>query len=293
MLVAVGGLHGNEDAGVQALGRTLEGLSGKEDRISGDFVAFSGNRRALARNRRYLFQDLNRMWTPEGVKRARERNGAGNGVAPAGSSEEEEQRDLLAVLDGVLEEKRGEAFFLDLHATSGPGAPFTTLVEAWLSRDLAQCAPVPLILGLGEMLVGTLVGYLTDRGIPSVVFEAGQKGSPGTVDSSEDAIWLALAGGGLISEWDFPQATRGRERLQAAAQGLPPVLEMRYRHPVHPQDHFRMLPGFYSFRPIAAGEVLALDRWGEIRAPEGGRLLLPLYQPQGEDGFFLIREIQG
>jgi len=293
MLVAVGGLHGNEDAGILALGRVLSALAGKEDRVAGDFVAMSGNRRALARNRRYLFQDLNRMWTPEGVMRAKEESPGRNEAGGAVSSEEEEQRDLLDVLDEVLEGGRGEAFFLDLHATSGPGAPFTTLVEAWVSRDFAECVPVPLILGLGSMLVGTLVGYLTARGIPSVVFEGGQKGSPGAVDSSEDALWLALAGGGLISEWDFPSATRGRERLQAATQGLPSVLEMRYRHPVHPQDRFRMLPGFHSFQPISAGAVLALDRWGEVRAPEAGRLLLPLYQPQGEDGFFLIRETAG
>jgi succinylglutamate desuccinylase len=51
-----------------------------------------------------------------------------------------------------------------------------------------------------------------------------------------------------------------------------------------------MLPGFRSFQRIEAGEILATDGKGEVRSPETGLLLLPLYQPQGEDGFFLVRE---
>ena len=37
---------------------------------------------------------------------------------------------------------------------------------------------------------------------------------------------------------------------------------------------------------------LADDRGGAIRSREGGRILMPLYQELGEDGFFVIREIR-
>jgi succinylglutamate desuccinylase len=51
-----------------------------------------------------------------------------------------------------------------------------------------------------------------------------------------------------------------------------------------------MNPGYVNLQPIAESEVLARDRTGDVRAPEGGRVLMPLYQEQGDDGFFVVRE---
>jgi succinylglutamate desuccinylase len=52
-----------------------------------------------------------------------------------------------------------------------------------------------------------------------------------------------------------------------------------------------MEPGFANIHPTAAGTLLARDRSGEIRAPFDGVVLLPLYQPDGEDGFFYGRPL--
>jgi succinylglutamate desuccinylase len=43
---------------------------------------------------------------------------------------------------------------------------------------------------------------------------------------------------------------------------------------------------------VRRGQVLARDRTGEIKARETGLILLPLYQPLGDDGFFLGREVK-
>jgi succinylglutamate desuccinylase len=54
-----------------------------------------------------------------------------------------------------------------------------------------------------------------------------------------------------------------------------------------------MAPGFTSFQPVDAGQ--RVGEWGDgqaVIAPEGGRLLMPLYQPQGDDGFFLTRDVR-
>ena len=40
-----------------------------------------------------------------------------------------------------------------------------------------------------------------------------------------------------------------------------------------------------------ANTRLAKDRNGTIHATENGRVLLPLYQELGEDGFFLVRDV--
>lgn len=52
-----------------------------------------------------------------------------------------------------------------------------------------------------------------------------------------------------------------------------------------------MQPGFASFDPVERGQPLATDRGGIVRSPRGGRLLMPLYQPLGDDGFFLARSV--
>jgi len=51
-----------------------------------------------------------------------------------------------------------------------------------------------------------------------------------------------------------------------------------------------MSPGYANFHRVSAGQSVARDQHGDIVVEEGGRLLMPLYQKQGEDGFFLVRE---
>jgi succinylglutamate desuccinylase len=52
-----------------------------------------------------------------------------------------------------------------------------------------------------------------------------------------------------------------------------------------------MRPGYVNFQPIQQGEHLANDTTGPVLAPEDGLILMPLYQPQGSDGFFVVQEI--
>ena len=54
-----------------------------------------------------------------------------------------------------------------------------------------------------------------------------------------------------------------------------------------------MVEGYKNFQKVEEGEVLAQDKSGKIVAPEDALVLMPLYQQQGEDGFFLIKEVEG
>lgn len=288
-LIGVGGLHGNELAGVLALQSVLEDLRSRWEHVSGEFVALSGNRGALAQGRRFLSRDLNRLWTPTRIGALQEA-GSSHRAVDAADPEDEELSELHNVVHEAIREARGPVHLLDLHTASGPAEPFTSIMDSLTNRKFALSIPVPLVLGLGELVEGTLLGYLADWGISAVVFEGGQHHHPGTLASLRAALWLGMSGAGVIPESMFTEVTWARKRLIAATNGLPPVLELRYRHPVSPDDDFEMLPGFRSFQPIVSGQVLARDRNGDVPSPEEGRLLLPLYQAQGEDGFFLVRE---
>jgi succinylglutamate desuccinylase len=284
-MICLAGLHGNEPAGLSAFLRVQERLTSKPDGLDGHLIGLTGNRKALAKNRRYLVHDLNRIWHLDRVAALR------STPVPV-EAEDQELRELDYALQSVLDEARGRVFLLDLHTTSGPGGAFAILDDTLPNREIAMDFPVPLVLGLEEELGGTLAAYSTALGITVVGFEAGQHDDPLAVDQAEAAIWIAMDSCGVLQPRSRVEVEQAR-RLLAASNGVSSrIVEVRFRHHIDRQDGFEMKAGLSSFRPVHAGEVLASSSSGPITAPQAGLLLMPLYQDQGEDGFFLVREVQ-
>lgn len=273
-LVGLGGMHGNEPAGVQALERLARRLEEVGVRRGG-FVAVAGNLPALEAGTRFMDHDLNRVWE------------AG---APEASREHREMVELQDLLYRILEGSRGPVKLVDLHTTSGEGPPFTATADLLLNRELALLLPVPMVLGLSEALPGTLIQSLAGSTVAGMAFEAGRHEDPESVRRSEDALVLLLSGLG-ISRFEPDAAREARDRLVAAGRGHPRALHLTHRHGVEPAVGFSMHPGFRSFQPVRRGQVIATTGEGEVRAPASGRLLLPLYQSSGDDGFFLGRPV--
>jgi len=283
-LIVVGGVHGNEPAGVRAAHRVAQALTGRAEDLRGRVAFLIGNRAAYREGTRFLDRDLNRAWTQPWVEAVR----AGEVEA---SAEDSEQAELLVELDRLLADSRGRpTYLLDLHTTSGGGGPFTAVADTLDARELALTLPVPLVLGLEEMVDGTLHDYIGRMGVTTIAFESGQHEEPEAVDRAEAAIWLLLEATGLLHPSHIPEAAPSRKLLARSLQGRPRVLEMRYRHGIESSDGFAMDPGWSNFKPVQKGDRVASDAAGRVAAPESGRVLMPLYQAQGEDGFFLVRE---
>jgi succinylglutamate desuccinylase len=283
-LICVAGLHGNEPSGVIGLERILRRLSDESSHLSGQLVALSGNRKALAHDCRFIDRDLNRIWRAAEIARVRE---AGSFEA----AEDEELVELDREIERVLAEAQGDVYLLDLHSTSGPGAPFVVFEDTLRNRTFALEFPVTLVLGIEEELSGTLSDYVAELGVTTVGFEAGQHREEAAADRAEAAIWIALAAAGIVGA-DWPEVTESHRLLNAERGDLPHVVEVRYRHPVVPADGFQMEPGYVSFQTVEAGERVAADRNGGISVSKSGRILMPLYQEQGEDGFFVVRSVR-
>src|SRR5882724_1898561 len=293
-LVCVGGMHGNEPAGVRGLERVLAHLGSDPVGLRGQMVGLVGNRRALAQGRRFVVRDLNRMWTPEEVHRQRARPRAEPATAtdpadPDAAEQRELDLDLRRMLLGALP---GKAFLLDLHTTSAPGPPLVVLDDALANRAFALEIPVPIVLGLEEELPGTLLYYLAGEGVVTLGFEAGQNDDPASIDRAEAAVWLALEASGVLARGMRPEVAAARRLLAEEGRAYPHVVEVLHRHAIRPEDDFQMNPGFLSFQPVQAGEPLATDRSGEVKASLDSLLLMPLYQEQGSDGFFLARSVE-
>ncbi|HMG56877.1 MAG TPA: succinylglutamate desuccinylase/aspartoacylase family protein [Kofleriaceae bacterium] len=284
-LIVVGGMHGNEPAGLTAGRAVLGSVPG--DAVRGEIAVLAGNRRALAAGQRCLARDLNRMWTAEQIAAARA--AVATGDAPSAVPEVLELVELAGVIDAAIARARGPVHLLDLHTTSAPGHPFAIVGPTAAHRVFAEAFPLPGILGLERVLTGVLSGYYGQLGCITLAIEGGQHTTGAAADHLAAVVTLGLEASGVVRA--MPGAAAAREQLIGARGALPPMIEIAVRHPVRPGHGFRMEPGFANLHPIAAGTLLARDAAGEIRAPFDGVLLLPLYQPDGDDGFFYGRAV--
>lgn len=285
-VLVVAGIHGNEPAGVLAARRVFARLLERSHHLRGELVVYSGNTRALTHNVRYLERDLNRGWHPERIAECAERVGTGEA-----GPEDFEQVELAGEIDSVLRRSRQDVYFLDLHTTSSDGYPFAMIVDGPERRRFALNFHLPIILGLLEAVDGVLLKYMTARGCLTLGIEGGQNLARNSIDHHEAVLWLALVASGLLAPAFVPELERQRGILSNISEGLPRILAVHHRHAITPEDRFQMQPGFANIHRVRTGTLLAHDLRGEIRASEDGIVFLPLYQAQGDDGFFFGREI--
>ena len=284
-LIVLGGIHGNEPAGVLAANRVWLRMQKRRAALRGEVVLLRGNTRALEQRVRYINADLNRQWTAENVRAAELERGTPD------VSELLEQRELLTVIREAINRARGEIYFVDLHTTSAQGQPFATVGDTLRNRRFALNFPLTIVLGLEEQIDGTLLEYVNNLGAITMGVEAGQHEAMTSVDNHEAVIWIATAATGNFRHEDLPELDQSRSVLKRASGGTK-VVEVRYRHAIVPEDRFKMEPGFRNFQTVRRGKVLARDRAGEIKASETGLILMPLYQALGDDGFFLVRKVE-
>jgi len=286
-LIAVGGLHGNEPAGVAVIRTVLGRVRARGAAVRGEVVGLVGNVRALAARRRFLARDLNRLWTPARIDSLVSSDPWSEPTSDG--AELSELIELSGELERAIEAARGPVFVIDLHTTSAPGVPFGVIGAAPAQRAFAEQFPLPTILGLEEQLEGVLTRFLAARGCVTLAIEGGQTDSPDAGAYLEAVVTIALAASGCVAPDQLPELVAARNLLARTRGALPPLIEVTMRHEVKPEHDFHMEPGFANIHRTAAGTLLARDRRGEIRAPYDGLLLLPLYQSQGGDGFFFGR----
>ncbi len=284
LVVCVAGIHGNEPAGIRACRRVSETLERTTTNFRGEWLALAGNVVALRQNRRFVDEDLNRIWSAERIQDRR------SGLRRHATAESFEQDEIMFEVESSLARNPTATYFLDMHTTSAPGASFSVFADTLRNRKLALSLPGALVLGLEEHLDGTLLNYVSRIGHVAVGFESGQHLSPVSVDLHELAIWKTLVLAGCVDRSRMPETVAVAARTQA--NRLPRVVEIGYRHGVGPDDGFAMAPGFENMREVAASELLARDRNGEVRSRYRGRVLMPLYQKQGSDGFFIVRDVK-
>lgn len=299
LVIVIAALHGNEPAGVLAVKEVFR-LLALEPQVNPDFVfsgrlvGLIGNTQAYQIGQRFIEQDLNRMWTPLHLRCMQQ-----TPLAERQAEWRELGELLAAVQEEVLQYKPKALVVLDLHTTSANGGVFCIPTDDKASLRLAKELHAPVVLGMLDGLQGTLLHHVAGNrfeigGYPyysvGVAFEAGQHEDPESVSRAIAAVIHTLRAVGCVRAEDVD--SRHEWLLRAFSATLPKVTRLRHVHHIRPGDAFGMRPGYVNFQPVRRGEHLADDASGPIFAPEDGYILMPLYQPIGSDGFFIVQELK-
>lgn len=294
LLIIFGGMHGNEPAGIKALELIfkmveVEPITNPDFKFKGKVIGLRGNVRALMKRERFINRDLNRQWTVENIKRIKATDYQNL------DEEEREIRENLYIIEKEIEDYDPERIVvLDIHTTTAYGGIFGIATNDPESLRIAVELHAPVILGLLDGIKGTSLHYFSQenfkRNITAVCFEAGQHDEPLSVNRAIAAIINCFRTIGCVRAEDVEN--RHDTLLQEYSAELPAVSRLIGVHSIQPDDDFVMYPGYKNFQKIEKNEVLAHDRKGEIKAPTDAMILMPLYQKQGEDGFFLIEKVE-
>ncbi|MEN8798640.1 MAG: succinylglutamate desuccinylase/aspartoacylase family protein [Flavobacteriaceae bacterium] len=284
-LVFFGGIHGNEPSGVQALEKVFSRLGSMQEELKGNIIGIRGNIPALAKERRFLENDLNRIWTQRGIDAINEKE------TTARTTEEAELVELHRILSEIIDSRTAPFYFIDYHTTSSPTLPFITINDALINRKFARLFPLPVILGLEEYLEGPLLSYINEKGYVAIGFESGQHSTREATDNSVAFTWLTLKFTGVLPDNSEIEQEQYLAQLRSSAKGDTTFYEVTHRHIITEADEFNMLPGFRSFDPIEEGTKLASHNGKQLKTDKNTIVFMPLYQEQGEEGFFLIRRI--
>jgi succinylglutamate desuccinylase len=290
LLICLGGIHGNEHAGLLAIEEVLrlielEKSQHPEFSMAGTFLGIRGNISAIQTHQRFIKRDLNRILLKEEIDQFR--------ALPEGQLGEDE-RECLSLVDLIEREhaaqRHGLTLLLDLHTTTAFGGIFSIAAEDDVSLSLAKGLHVPVILGIAKSLKGTTIDYFNrpQAGLYSVVFEAGQHDEPASVTRTTSAIINCMRAIGQIDPANVD--IRHDDLLQDLAAGLPEVTRLVYHYVIRPDEDFVMHNGYKNFDPIHKGEVLASNAHGPVISPFDGMILMPKYQSLGNDGFFIVQQ---
>lgn len=281
-IVFFAGIHGNETSGVFALQDVFKNI--EPFNIQGSVYGISGNLKALELNKRYIDEDLNRIWTQDKLFYLKNKS--------ALNAEEQEQSELFKLLKEIISTNSGPFYFIDLHTTSSKTLPFITINDALINRKFSKLFPVPIVLGIEEYLNGPLLSYINELGYVSLGFESGQHDEAQAISNHISFVYLALLHTKILKKENVLDYEKHFNRLKKASENEAVISEVVHLHKILESENFKMLNGFKSFQNIKKGTALAISNNKKIVSEHNATLFMPLYQDEGNDGFFIIRKIK-
>ena len=285
LLVIFAGMHGNEPSGVYALQRVFQQLRADNILLNGQVMGVIGNQEALRRGVRYCNEDLNRLFLPEYIDQVMS-------IRSGHATEAKELLEICELVEACETKVRGFPFFVDCHTTSSTSIPYISMNEGFAdSYHFAQHMPATTVIGVEKEIKGCLAEWLNRRGWHGFTFEAGQHQAAVAIRNQEAIIWLALVSSGCLSEHHAQShIDRARETLYQQGDQQSKFYRVTSSYRIKEGENFRVEPGFINLQPIRKGQLLAVSDGQPLYASEDAHILMPLYQKQGDFGFFIAQE---
>jgi succinylglutamate desuccinylase len=280
LILAIGGIHGNEPNGPRAIKAFVNMLEAQQPLITGTFLGLMGNIRASNANQRYIDKDLNRCFVPGYVTAAN---------ADLLGHEAGELRQLAQILHRVKQDFE-DVCFVDCHTTSAQTIPYISVNAHPPSIQLANRFPLNNVIGLQQSIPGCFTEYGNALDFRGFTFEAGQHQSAAAYSNQVAMLWLLLVYAGALSKHDLKTFRHYEKLLGVETPTHRRSFRLLSHYRIKDGEDFVMRPGFRNFDHVRAHAHLADNRYGPIFAPADGYVLMPLYQKQGNDGFFLLEE---
>ncbi|MFT6149529.1 MAG: succinylglutamate desuccinylase [Saprospiraceae bacterium] len=293
LLIVLGAMHGNESAGVEAIKQVFkliydEPKNNPDFHFSGKMIGIIGNLKAYIKGVRFIDKDINRSLLDNHVEWIFE--------TPEEMLDAEDQ-EIKSILTLIQEQIKlynpSKLYILDIHTTSAQGGIFSIPSDDYESIQIALDIHAPVVQGMLDGIRGTTLHFFNaeNMGIETtaVTFEAGEHYDLVSITNATSALINCLRAIGCVEHKNIEE--KHNNWLYQMSKDLPTKTRLIFRQDVKPEDNFQMMPNFKNFQLVEAGTLLAKNKNGEIRAKETARVLMPLYQPQGEDGFFLVKDL--
>ena len=277
-IVFMCGIHGNELSGKKALKKIFSYLENNKIDIIGNIIGVQGNLKAIEKKERYIDIDLNRIWTKKIIDE----------VKKGKIKDVYEYKELIKIhdiMDVILKKKKKkDVIIIDLHNTSSASGLFT-VINNTKDFKLASAIQIPVITKLFNKVKGSFSQYYNSKNISTIVFEGGAIGDPASTNNHEIGIFKILESCGVIKKEDTPNFITN----QSNSKNKKNLYKVKYIHLISESDNFLMKPNVINFQNVKKGEVLGSDKNGDVISPFDGKILMPLYQEQGREGFYIIQ----
>jgi succinylglutamate desuccinylase len=290
LVFVIAAMHGNEWAGIRASRLLLkmlevEHVTNPDFKFRGKLIAIVGNLAAASLHTRFIDADLNRIWQMDRIAAL---------LQGESTPEMHEEKEMMAFLQLMTEEirqaKPEKIVIIDLHTTSAKGGIFAVPSESHGSLELARSIHAPVVKGMIGQIQGAALQYFDafqwQFPAAAISFEAGEHNDPEAVYVAIAAVVNLLRNSGSIAEEDVEN--RHLTLLANQSAKLPKVSTLKFIYKVQQPGNFRMLPGYVNFQEVKKNELLAYDGDVPVHCPFDARILMPLYQKKGNDGFFLV-----
>lgn len=282
-LVVMVGIHGNEVSGIFAIQSIEKKINEYKLSFKANLYVIAGNLNAISKGKRFDTVDLNRLWTQNQINKIKRNNATFN-------TDENEQIEIYRILKDILKDHTGKFYFVDLHTTSAPTTPYLIFSDSVNNRKFSKHFPVPIVFGIEEYITGPLLTYINEFGHVGVGFEAGSHQDKNAHLINEAFLWIALVETGCLAKDEIPNYNYYVETLRKLSDFSNELFEIIDKHSIQKGEEFKMIQGFTNFQKIQKNQALAISNSKTLYSKYKALVFMPLYQKQGDDGYFIIKK---